>query len=148
ESVLLAAAGSACKLFLAYAISRMLVAFISTKDSRIFLDLEMDWHVLGFATALAVLTTILFELAPAFRGTQMEPAALLQSGSRGMTGKRKRLGLQRILMVSQVGLSMVLLMSALLFARSLRNLTTLNIGFQQNSILVTSVNFKHVQLPE
>ena len=148
ESVLLAAAGSICGLFLAYAISRMLVAFISNGDSQIFLDLGMDWRVLGFATALAVLTTVLFGLAPAFRATRVEPAALLQSGSRGMTGGRKRLGLRRILVVAQVALSVVLLMGALLFARSLRNLTTLNIGFQQNGILVTSVNFKRVQLPE
>ncbi|HKW35672.1 MAG TPA: ABC transporter permease [Candidatus Acidoferrum sp.] len=148
ESALLAAAGSICGLFLAFAISRLLVAFISTGDSQILLDLGMDWRVLGFATALAVLTTILFGLAPAFRATRVEPASLLQSGSRGMTGGRKRLGLRRILVVSQVGLSVVLLMGALLFARSLRNLTTLNIGFQQNGILVTSVNFKRVQLPE
>ncbi|HEY6945807.1 MAG TPA: ABC transporter permease [Candidatus Acidoferrum sp.] len=148
ESVLLAAGGSICGLFLAYAISRMLVAFISTGDSKIFLDLGMDWRVLGFATALAVLTTVLFGLAPAFRATRVEPAALLQSGSRGMTGGRKRLGLRRILVVSQVGLSVVLLMGALLFARSLRNLTTLNIGFQQNGILVTSVDFKRLHLPE
>ena len=148
ESVLLAAAGSICGLFLAYAISRMLVAFISTEDSKIFLDLGMDWRVLGFATALAVLTTMLFGLAPAFRATRVEPAALLQSGSRGMTGGRKRLGLRRILVVSQVGLSVVLLMGALLFARSLRNLTTLNIGFQQNGILVTNVDFKRLKLPE
>lgn len=148
ESVLLAAGGSISGLFLAYAISRMLVAFISTGDSKIFLDLGMDWRVLGFATALAVLTAILFGLAPAFRATRVEPAALLQSGSRGMTGGRKRLGLRRILVVSQVGLSVVLLMSALLFARSLRNLTTLNIGFQQNGILVTSVDFERLQLPE
>ncbi len=148
ESVVLAAAGSICGLFLAYVISRMLVAFISTADSQIFLNLGMDWRVLGFATALAVLTTILFGLAPAFRATQVEPAALLQSGSRGMTGGRKRLGLRRILVVSQVGLSVVLLMGALLFARSLRNLTTLNIGFQQNGVLVTSVDFKRLHLPE
>jgi putative ABC transport system permease protein len=148
ESVLLAAGGSICGLFLAYAISRMLVAFISTPDAQISLDLRMDWRVLGFATALAVLTTILFGLAPAFRATRLEPAALLQSGSRGMTGGRKRLGLRRILVVSQVGLSVVLLMGALLFARSLRNLTTLNIGFQQNGILVTSVDFKRLHLPE
>ncbi|HEV2194318.1 MAG TPA: ABC transporter permease [Candidatus Acidoferrum sp.] len=148
ESVLLAVGGSICGLFLAYAISRMLVAFISTPDAQISLDLRMDWRVLGFATALAVLTTILFGLAPAFRATRVEPAALLQSGSRGMTGGRKRLGLRRILVVSQVGLSVVLLMGALLFARSLRNLTTLNIGFQQNGILVTSVDFKRLHLPE
>lgn len=148
ESVFLAVAGSVCGLFLAYAISRMLVAFISTGDSKIFLDLGMDWRVLGFATALAVLTTVLFGLAPAFRATRVEPAALLQSGSRGMTGGRKRLGLRRILVVSQVGLSVVLLMGALLFARSLRNLTTLNIGFQQNGILVTSVDFKRLHVPD
>jgi len=135
-------------LFLAYAISRMLVAFIGTGDSQIFLDLGMDWRVLGFATALAVLTTILFGLAPAFRATRVEPAALLQSGSRGMTGGRKRLGLRRILVVAQVGLSVVLLMGALLFARSLRNLTTLNLGFEQNGILVTNVNFGRLHVPE
>lgn len=148
ESVLLAAGGSFCGLFLAFAISRMLVAFISTGDAKIFLDLGMDWRVLGFATALAVLTTILFGLAPAFRATRVEPAALLQSGSRGMTGGRKRLGLRRILVVSQVGLSVVLLMGALLFARSLRNLITLNMGFQENGILVTSIDFKRLHLPE
>lgn len=148
ESVLLAVGGSICGLFLAYAISRMLVAFISTGDSQIFLDLGTDWRVLGFATALAVLTTILFGLAPAFRSTRVEPAALLQSGSRGMTGGRKRLGLRRILVVSQVGLSVVLLMGALLFARSFRNLTTLNIGFQQNGILIAGVNFERLHVPE
>lgn len=148
ESVLLAAAGSICGLLLAYAISRMLVAFISTPDAQIFLDLGMDWRVLGFATALAVLTTILFGLAPAFRATRVEPAALFQSGSRGMTGGRKRLGLRRILVVSQVGLSVVLLMGALLFVRSLRNLTTLNVGFRQTGILVTGIDFTRLQLPE
>jgi putative ABC transport system permease protein len=96
----------------------------------------------------AVLTTILFGLAPAFRATRVEPAALLQSGGRGMTGGRKRINLRRILVVSQVALSVVLLMGALLFARSLRNLTTLNIGFQENGILITSVNFERLPVPE
>ena len=51
-------------------------------------------------------------------------------------------------MVSQVGLSVVLLMGALLFARSFRNLTTLNIGFQQNGILIAGVNFERLRVPE
>jgi len=148
ESLLLAAAGSICGLFLAFAISRMLVAFISTQQNQIFLDLGMDWRVLGFTTALAALTTVLFGLAPALRSTQSEPATLLQSGSRGSTGGRERFSLRRILIVSQVGLSVVLLMGALLFVRSLRNLTTLDVGFQQTGILVTSVDFVRLQLPE
>jgi putative ABC transport system permease protein len=108
----------------------------------------MDWRVLAFTTGLAVLTTILFGLAPAVRATRAEPATLLQSGTRGMTSGRERFGLRRILVVSQVGLSIVLLMGALLFSRSLRNLVTLDVGFQQNGILITSVDFKRLQLPE
>ena len=148
ESLLLATAGSICGLFLAFAISRMLVAFISTQQNPIFLDLGMDWRVLAFTTALAVLTTVSFGLAPALRATRAEPATLLQSGSRGTTGGRERFSLRRILIVSQVGLSVVLLMGALLFVRSLRNLTTLNVGFQQTGILVTSVDFGRLQIPE
>jgi putative ABC transport system permease protein len=148
ESLLLAGAGSICGLFLAFATSRMLVAFISTQQNQVFLDLGMDWRLLAFTTALAALTTIFFGLAPALRSTRAEPATLLQSGSRGTTGGRERFSLRRILIVSQVGLSVVLLMGALLFARSLRNLTTLNVGFQQTGILVTSVDFDRLHLPE
>src|SRR5205807_5602 len=148
ESLLLAVAGTICGLFLAFAISRLLVAFISTPQSQIFLDLGMDWRLLAFTTALAVLTTVSFGLAPAVRATRAEPATLLQSGSRGMSGGRERFSLRRILVVSQVALSVVLLMGALLFVRSLRNLTTLNVGFLQSGILVTDVDFKRLQIPE
>ncbi len=148
EGLLLAVSGSLFGLFLAFALSRLLVAFISTSDDQVFLDLGMDWRVLAFTTALAVLTTILFGLAPALRATRVEPAALLQSGSRGSTGGRERFSLRRVLVVSQVALSIVLLVGALLFARSLRNLTTLNTGFLQTGILVTNVDFDHLHLPE
>ncbi len=148
ESLLLAVAGTICGLFLAFAISRLLVAFISTPQSQIFLDLGMDWRLLAFTTVLAVLTTVSFGLAPAVRATRAEPATLLQSGSRGMSGGRERFSLRRILVVSQVALSVVLLMGALLFVRSLRNLTTLNVGFQQSGILVTNVDFRRLQIPE
>jgi len=148
ESLLLATAGTICGLFLAFAISRMLVAFISTQQNQIFLDLGMDWRVLAFTTALAFLTTISFGLAPAVRATRAEPATLLQSGSRGSAGGRERFSLRRILVVSQVALSVVLLMGALLFVRSLRNLTTLNVGFQQTGMLVTSVDFTRLHIPD
>jgi predicted permease len=148
ESLLLSVAGAVCGLFLAFAVSRMLVAFISTPDSQIFLDLGMDWRVMAFTTGLAVLTTVFFGLAPAVRATRAEPATLLQSGSRGTSGGRERFSLRRILVVSQVALSIVLLVGALLFARSLRNLTTLNAGFQQNGILITNVDFRRLQMPE
>ena len=148
ESLLLAAGGAICGLFLAFAVSRLLVNFISTSDNQIFLDLGTDWRVLAFTTALAVLTTISFGLAPAIRATRAEPATLLQSGSRGSTVGKERFSLRRILVVSQVALSVVLLMGALLFVRSLRNLTTLNTGFQQTGILVAGIDFERLHIPD
>jgi putative ABC transport system permease protein len=148
ESLLLAAGGAICGLFLAFAVSRLLVNFISTSDNQIFLDLGMDWRVLAFTTALAALTTISFGLAPAIRATRAEPATLLQSGSRGSTVGKERFSLRRFLVVSQVALSVVLLMGALLFVRSLRNLTTLNAGFQQTGILVAGVDFERLHIPD
>jgi putative ABC transport system permease protein len=148
ESLLLAVGGAICGLFLAFAVSRLLVNFISTSDNQIFLDLGMDWRVLAFTTALAVLTTISFGLAPAIRATRAEPATLLQSGSRGSTVGKERFSLRRILVVSQVALSVVLLMGALLFVRSLRNLTTLNTGFQQTGILVAGIDFERLHIPD
>src|SRR5438067_2852645 len=65
-----------------------------------------------------------------------------------MSGGRERFSLRRILVVSQVALSVVLLMGALLFVRSLRNLTTLNIGVRQTGIMVTDVDFRRLHLPE
>ncbi|HKV62549.1 MAG TPA: ABC transporter permease [Candidatus Acidoferrum sp.] len=148
ESFLLAVAGCAAGLFVAYAASHLLVAMISTAQNDVFLDLGMDWRILAFTAALAVLTTISFGLAPAIRATRAEPATLLQSGSRGSSGGKERFSLRRILVVSQVALSVVLLMGALLFVRSLRNLTTLNLGFQQNGILITSLDFEHLHLAQ
>src|SRR5258707_14464598 len=100
----------------------------------------MDLRVLAFTTALAALTTVSFGLAPALRATRAEPATLLQSGSRGTTGGRERFSLRRILIVSQLRLSVFLLMGALLFVRSLRNLPTLNVAFQQTGVLVSHVH--------
>src|SRR5438046_8964142 len=108
----------------------------------------MDWRVLACTTGVAAVTTVSFGLAPALRATRAEPARLLQAGSRGATVGRERFSLRRILIVSQVGLSVVLLIGALLFVLSLRNLTILNVGFQQTGILVTTVEFTRLQLPE
>lgn len=148
ESLLLSFAGGLCGTFVAFAASRMLVAFVSTPDSQVVLELAMDWRVLGFTMALAIATTVLFGLAPAVRATRAEPAALLQAGARGTTGGREKFGLRRILVTAQVALSVVLLVGALLFARSLRNLTTLDAGFQQSGILIAKVDYGRLELPE
>lgn len=148
ESALLAIAGAVCGGFLAAGLSRFLVAFISTPGNPVFLDMPMDWRVLGFAAGLAILTTILFGLAPALRSGRTPPGSVLKTGGRGTTTGRERFRLQRILVASQVALSLVLLAGALLFAHSLRNLMTRDPGFQENGILVADVNYPRLKLPD
>jgi putative ABC transport system permease protein len=147
ESALLAIGGAVCGALLAAGLSRALIAFISTPDSPVFLDMPTDWRVLGFAAGLAILTTILFGLAPALRARSVSPGSVLKAGSRGTTAGGERFRFQRALVTSQVALSLVLLAGALLFAGSLRNLMTRNPGFQENGVLVANIDFTRLNLP-
>jgi putative ABC transport system permease protein len=143
ESLLLAAFGAALGAGLAGLLSRFLVAFISTQGSPLFMDLGADWRVFGFTAGLAVFTCVLFGLTPAFRATSVAPAAVLKTASRGTTAGRERFGLRRMLVVSHVALSLVLLVGSLLFVRTLRNLLTLDPGFRQDSTIIASIDLSH-----
>ena len=147
ESLLLAAAGAAIGAGLAQVLSRLLVAFLSTGADPVFLDLAPDWRMLGFTMGLAVVTCLLFGLAPAIRATRMEPGAVMKNGGRGMTASRERFSLRRALVVAQVALSLVLVAGALLFSRSLGKLLTVDTGFRQDGVLVAEVSFRRLNLP-
>ena len=142
ESLLLAAIGAACGAAIAVWLSRFLVAFLRTESNRIFVALSLDWRVFGFATALAALTCLLFGLLPAIRATRSSPGAAMKAGSRGSTDTRERFGMRRTLVVAQVALSLVLVVGALLFVRSLRNLMTLDPGFEQDGIVIASLDLR------
>lgn len=146
ESLLLAAIGAAIGVFLARSLSQLLVATMSTQQSPLFVDLGTDWRVLGFTMGLAVLTCMLFGLAPALRATSVSPGIVLKEGGRGGTERQRRFGLRRVLVVSQIALSLTLLVVALLFVRSLNNLAKLDAGFQRDGILVTDVDFTTLNL--
>jgi predicted permease len=146
ESLLLAVIGAALGTLLARSLSRVLVASLSTQNDPLFVELGTDWRVLGFTTGLAVLTCILFGLAPALRATSVAPGLALKESGRGSTQGRSRFALRRILVVSQIALSFTLLVGALLFARSLNNLAGLDAGFRQSGILVTDIDFTPLNL--
>ena len=147
ESLLLAAVGGALGAGLAQVMSRFLVVFLSTTADPVFLDLTPDWRVVGFATGLAVLTCLLFGLTPAIRVTRKEPGAVMKAGGRGMTASRERFSLRRALVVTQVALSLVMVASALLFARSLTKLRTVDTGFHQEGVLIARADFERLNLP-
>ncbi len=147
ESLLLAFLGAGVGAALARNLSQVLVASMSTTNDPKFINLGLDWRVLGFTAGLAVLTCVLFGLAPALRATSVAPGLALKE-SAGTAGKgRSRFGLRRILVVSQIALSLTLLVGALLFARSMNNLAKVDAGFQRDGILVADIDYTTLNLP-
>ncbi|MGH9906984.1 MAG: ABC transporter permease, partial [Pyrinomonadaceae bacterium] len=147
EGVLLAVVGAALGAFLAQTLSSFLVSFLSSTTNTVSLDLGIDWRVLAFTAAVAGLTCVLFGLTPALRATRIEPATVMKAGGRGLTSGRERFSLRRILVVVQVGLSLVLIAGAILFSRSLNKLVNVDSGFQPEGILITRVSFDRLDLP-
>lgn len=146
ESLLLAAAGSVLGIGLASVFSKTVVKFLSTDTTPFYLAMSNDWRVLSFTAFMAVSTCLLFGLTPAFRSSRTEPASVLKSGGRGVTGGRQRFAFQQALVVSQIAFSLVLLVGAFLFVQSFWNLRTLNPGFRERGILRLYLNFRRLNL--
>jgi len=148
ESLLIAAAGAAAGAILAQWLSQFLVDFLRTENNRIFVALSLDWRIFAFTAALAVLTCLVVGLAPALRATGTAPASAMKSASRGSTDPHERFGVRRVLVVAQVALSLVLVVGAGLFVRSLRNLLTLDAGFRQDGILILNMDLRRAGIPD
>src|SRR5262249_37853745 len=135
ESFVISAIGAFCGVIVAQVLSRMLISFFSTKDSTLFLDLYPDWNIILFTSGLAILTCFLFGLAPAIQASRVSLIEGMKTGSRGVTSGRNKFRLRQGLVVTQISLSLMLLVGALLFVRTLRNLSDLDPGFAKENIL-------------
>jgi len=140
ESLLLAVLGTVLGVALAQAMSRALLAFLTTANDPVFVGLGLDLRMLGFTAGVAATTCLLFGLLPALRATRVAPAAAMRSGGRGLTSGRERNGLRRTLVTAQVALSLVLLVGAVLFVRSLQNLLAVQPGFRPEGIVAVEAD--------
>ncbi|MGA2597471.1 MAG: ABC transporter permease [Bryobacteraceae bacterium] len=141
ESLLLAVLGAALGAALAQILSRSLIAFLSTSGNDLFVDLSPDIRVFGFTATLAIATCLLFGLLPALRATRIAPASVMRASGRGLSAGRERFSWRRALVVSQVALSLVLLVGALLFVRSLSNALAVDPGFRAEGIIAVDMDF-------
>jgi predicted permease len=142
EALLLAGLGAIGGLVAARWFSRFLVSFLGDGGSPTFVDLTLDWRVFAFTLAVALAACILFGLAPAIRATRTTPGAAMKTGSRTTTDGRGRFAVRRALVVLQVALSLVLVVGALLFVRTLRNLTRMDPGFRQDGVVVANLDYR------
>ncbi len=146
ESALLSGFGAALGAALAQPLSRALVNSLDTSGNTIHLTIVADWRVLLFAAAAAIATCVISGTLLALRSTRVEPLASLKSGERGVAGNRERFLVQRAMVITQIAVSMVLLVGALLFVRSYRNLMTLNPGIRESGITLGYLGFESMHI--
>jgi predicted permease len=139
ESIMLSVAGTLAGFFLAYWWSRSLADFILSQffNAPAQLNLSPDIRVLASTATVAILTGVLFGLAPAWRATREDPNSALQRSANKFSRGTGRLG--KSLIVTQVALSLVLLTAAGLFIRTLRKLRTIEPGYRAPGVLDASL---------
>jgi predicted permease len=139
ESLLLSLGGAALGLAFAHWGSRLLVGQLSVTRSSVFLDLNLDWRVLGFTAGVAMATALLFGVAPALRAARVDPHEAIKDQGRA-TGTGTRGALASPLVVVQVALSLVLVVAAGLFVRTFATLANRDLGFDREHLLVVSID--------
>lgn len=143
ESVLLALAGGAMGLFVAFAGIRLITWLMANGRENFSLHATLNWPVLGFTFALSVASGLVFGLAPALQSTKTDFTPALKEGRSqgwgpGGHGLQPRLG--HALIVAQIAVSLLLVIGAGLFIRTLSNLHSIDVGFNRDNILLVSIN--------
>jgi putative ABC transport system permease protein len=138
ESLLLSFCGSVVGILLAVWIVTALKSFASAQVPHVE-HAHVDATVLLFTTAIMLLTGVLCGLAPALRASRINLQDAIKEGARGSSsGSNKRLN--NTFVVSQLALSLVLLIGAALFVQSLRNLLNVNLGFRADNVLMARLS--------
>lgn len=140
ESLLLSCAGGALGVVLAAWGTRILLRVVSKGPQPVPLDVHTDVRVLGFTIALTILTGVVFGLAPVLRGTRVDVAGTLKENARSLIGRGGRLNLGKVLVAGQIAISLLLLIGAGLFIRTLENLEHVQLGYQREKLIVAGVD--------
>ncbi len=154
ESLLLAAIAGTAGLAVAPWASDLLVRVtMGVVSGPTPFSVGIDARVLTFTVIVSVLTSLIFGVAPAWRSTDLEVATALKgTGSRGVHDG-SRLTLAKVLVVSQVSLSLLLVVAAALFGQSFGNLMRINLGFEQHELVTVRLDTRNIpytpkELPE
>ena len=140
ESLFLSLAGGLAGFILAYWAKSAAVPISPFGNEQLKVDMSLDFRVLGFSAAVSILAGLLFGIAPALKATKIDPGPALKETAASQGGGRSRLSLGKGLIVVQVALSIILLVGAGLFLRTLRNLERVDYGFDAHNLLLFEIN--------
>ncbi len=147
ESLLLSLGAGALGLVLTFATVGLLVRLCPADVPRLQ-ETRVDLTVLGFTLVVSILTGLVFGMMPAWRASDVSVSETLKEGaSRTTTGRRWR-RLHSGLVVSQLGLSLILLIGATLLIRSLIGLTSMDLGFQPDKVVALQIELPHAKYTE
>ena len=141
ESLLLSGIGAMLGVLFAEWGARLLVRFLDAP-----LDLTLDVRVLAFTASVAVLTGLLFGIAPAWRGTRVDPQTAMKANARGVI-EGSKLGLGKVLVMAQVALSLLLVVGAGLMLSTFWKLISLDAGFERDHVLLVNVDLRSGNYP-
>ncbi len=139
ESLMLSIAGGFSALILAFALLDVMRAFLPSGTPRVS-EIRIDVWVLGFTLTVSLVMGTLIGLAPALRFAEMGMGQTLREGRLSRSGGRRRYVLHKALLVCEVALSLMLLAGAGLMIKSLRRLTTVDLGFDPKGVLCVEVS--------
>lgn len=139
ECLLLSVMGTALGLLVAQWGSAMIVRYISTQRSPVFLDLSLNWHVLGFAAGIAFVTACLFGIWPVLRTTGSPLFTTMKGSAAGNKGQGKFRG-GRSIVVVQMALSLLLLVTSGLLLRSFTRMLSQDNGFDRKNVVLASLD--------
>ncbi|MFI5182888.1 MAG: ABC transporter permease, partial [Vicinamibacteria bacterium] len=140
ESLVLAAVGGALGIAFASWTGDLLLSALPFEQAPLVFTAQPDIRIGAFALGLSLLTALLFGLAPALQSTRLELAHTLKNEAASLLGGSAPFRFRKGLVVAQVALSLLLLIGAGLFTRSLVNLSALNPGFEPERLLTFAVN--------
>jgi macrolide transport system ATP-binding/permease protein len=142
ESTLLGIAGGIAGLLVAVWTARFIVSFKPPLPIPVAIDLSLDWRVLAFTAGLSVITGVLFGLAPALRASRPDLVPTLKDETHSLAVKNRWLSMRNLLVVSQVAVSLLLLVGAGLFVRSLINSQSVDPGFDTEHTAMATFNLE------
>jgi predicted permease len=140
ESGVLAAVGAVCGVVLAYATDRLVFGLMPPDVATLKLTAAPDLRTLLFTAAVAALTALVFGLVPAIQGARPDLAPTLKDQAGSIAGGPRQARFRKVLVAVQVALSLILLVGAGLFVRSLRNLRDLGPGFPAERLLAFEID--------